>query len=225
VTVLTESSSRSFNGNDVATAFATGFRFLDNAHLTVRRTTAGVTSTLVEGVGYSVTGAGDVDGGTVTLLLGALATGATLDIERNTPILQEVALRSQGTFLPAVHEEMFDRLTLIAQENRRRIAALEALGGLTDISSADFTFASKDFTTDASDIEDGFPFNIAVVGGENATDAWCTRLQNRDDELEVFDVPPSIQWAPGAGDNVSIKRISGLKPGTNYRIRIGVKLP
>ena len=226
MTVLVETSSRSFNGNDATTEFATLFRFIDSAHLTVTLTDASDVDTVqTEGVDYTVTGEDDADGGTITMVT-APATGETLTIERNTPILQEVDIRPTGQFLSEDIEGMFDKLTLIAQENRRRIEALEALGAtLTDSATADITFVDKTFLSDATAVEDGFPLSVAVTGGSTATGAWAVRLRNLDDGAEVFDEPPAIQWAPGAGDTISLTHVAGLKPGTNYTLRLAVVIP
>lgn len=224
MTVLTESSSITFNGNGATTAFPTGFRFIETSHLTVQLTSGGVTTTLTEGTHYTVDGADEQDGGTVNMVT-APAVGETLYIERNTPILQSVDLRPSGPYLADDIEEMHDYRCLVEQELRRDVDALIALGDLTDITAANFSFVSKDFTTDADDVESTFPLSVAVVGGSTATDAWATYLQNRDDPSERFDAPPSIQWEPGAGDTISVKMVSGLKPGTAYRLRIGVKIP
>lgn len=221
MTVLTESSSRSFVGNGVATVYPTGFPFLANADLTVTLDDV----VLTEGIDYTVTGAGDDTEGDVTMLV-APANAAALYIERNTPALQDVALRAEGDFLPATHEEMFDKVTMMIQEDRRRLDALEALGAaLASPNTGSITFVEKTFLTDANDIEATFPLSVAVVGGSTATGGWAVRLRNLDDGTEVFDTPPAIQFAPGAGDTVSVKRCAGLKPATNYTLRIAVALP
>lgn len=225
MTVLTESSSRSFQGNDVADEFSTGFRFLDAAHLTVTEETAGVETVLVEGVDYTVSGEGDVAGGTVTTT-DPVATGTTLTIERNTPILQEVELRPQGQYLPSTIMGMVDKLTLIAQENRRNIETLQALGAeLADPDDVGIFFVDKTFLTDADAAEADFPLSVAIAGGSTATGWWCARLRNLDDPSEVFETPPSIQAEPGVGDTISLIAVDGLKPATNYTIRLAVVIP
>lgn len=227
MTVQTTQSSRTLAGNGVAVDFPMAFPFLANAYITVKL--AGVVQTL--NTHYTLAGAGIIDAfgvrtnGTVTFLA-APANGAVVYIERNTTILQETALRSSGDFLPATHEEMFDRLTMIAQENRRDIEVLEALGAsLATPTSASIIFVDHTFLTDPDAIEEGFPLNVAATGGSGATGAWCVRLRNLDDPTEVFDEPPSIQWAPSAGSFISLQRVSGLRPNTNYTIRLAVVTP
>lgn len=226
MTVLVEQSSKTYTGNGATQDFPTTWRFLDSAHLTVVLTdTGGTETTLVEGTHYTVSGEGDAEPGGTVHMLTAPANGETLYIERNTPITQETDLRPEGRFEADDIEDVFDRLTLICQEIRRIAEEAAAIASPATVSAGSIVFASKDFTTGVNDIESAFPFNVAVTGGSTATDAWCTRLQNLDDASEVFDEAPAIQWGPGSGDNVSVKRVSGLKPNTNYRLRIAAVIP
>lgn len=99
--------------------------FIAEAHLTVVEI---VDATLVEtartlGVHYTVTQS--TDGGTVTPL-SSIAVGRTWRITRDTPLTQPDSLRLGGSFSEHTVEKMFDRLTMIAQEQDARIAALEA---------------------------------------------------------------------------------------------------
>jgi Chaperone of endosialidase len=61
---------------------------------------------------YTVAGANDAGGGTITLTAAALAlyTGFTLDIRANTPRNQPTSIRNQARFLPEIHEDAFDYL-------------------------------------------------------------------------------------------------------------------
>jgi hypothetical protein len=220
VTVLNTSSSRTLIGNGVNDTFATGFKFLDSAHLTVE--VDDVVKT--EGVDYDVTGEGNEDGGNVVFRAGKIpANAATVYIERNTPALQETDLPDQGEFEASDVEGMSDKLTLQVQELVRRVAVLEAVGNLY-LSSPDFAAAIRlvdhDFATDAGSVEATFPFDVACSQGSTMTSAWITFLQNLDDPTEVFDELPALQWGPAAGNFITIKRIAGLKPGTNYRFRL-----
>jgi hypothetical protein len=74
---------------------------------------------------YTVAGANDADGGTVTLTSGAATTyaGYTLDIRSNTPEAQPTSIRNQGRFLPEIHEDAFDNLSRQVQDLRRRVNA------------------------------------------------------------------------------------------------------
>ena len=129
MTVTSTSSSVTYVGDGVVTAFPTGFRFLEAAHLVVDLDGA----PLSEGTDYTVAGAGADAGGTVTLLAGPLELGAELRITRTVPLTQLTAFRTQGEFSPRLHEDALDLLTMAVQQLQRefdaalvRIAALEA---------------------------------------------------------------------------------------------------
>jgi hypothetical protein len=224
MTVETESSSRTSQGNDVTTTFPTGFLFFDNAHITVTLIDEdGVETELTENTHYTLTGAGETAGGDVEMVTPP-ASGESLYIERNTPILQEVDLRPNGRYLPDTLEGMADKLTLIAQENRRIAESAAAIAAPAEIAAGTIVFADKTFLTGDS-VEDSFPMNVTVAGGSTGTGFWAVRLRNLDDAAEVFNEPPAIQAAPGAGDNVSLKFCAGLKPNTNYTLRIAAVIP
>ena len=75
-----------YNGNDVTTVFAFPYRFLSNNHLFVIEVDAEGTETVKEiTTHFTVTGAGDDAGGSVTMLT-APATGVTLVIYRDTGV-------------------------------------------------------------------------------------------------------------------------------------------
>lgn len=219
VTVLSESSSRTLTGNGAATNFPCGFRALEDAHLTV--VLDGVTQTL--GTHYTVANAGTANDVEVNFLT-APPNGDSVYIERNTPVLQETDLRPSGTFLADDIEEMFDRLTLIAQETRRIAEGAAAVTSPAVISASMLVFNDKTFLT-GDEVEDSFPMDVAIASGSTATGCWAVRLRNLDDASERFDEPPVVQWAPGVGDNVSVKFCSGLKPNTNYTLRIAAVIP
>lgn len=116
LTVYTTDSEINYVGNGVATVFAVPFLFTKNSDLIVTRVDATGNSTiLVIGSDYTVSGAGNAPGGTVTLS-SALAVGATLNIRRSLPVVQETDLRNQGKFYQQTIEDALDYLTLLIQQ-------------------------------------------------------------------------------------------------------------
>ena len=232
MTVTTTQSSRSLVGDGANLDFPMAFPFLDDGDITV--TVDDVEQVL--DTDYTLTGAGVIDAfgvrtnGTVTFLVGSTPdNGAAVYIERNTSRLQNTALRSSGQFLPATHEEMFDRSMMIHQEDDRRLAALESLGDLVTVTDlAAGVQVVYNFTTDADEVETTFPFDVPVAGGDSALH-FINKVQTYgspggdDEEADPFISPPVVQWGPSIGDFITIKAISGLRPGRNYTI-IGLVL-
>lgn len=122
--VSTTTSKVKRDGNGVATSFSFPFKIFEDADLIVTHLDAdGVETVLTLDVDYSVTGAGEENGGSITHpLSGAeLPTGESLTLERRLDILQEVDVKNQDGFLAEVHEEVYDRLTMIDQQQQEQL--------------------------------------------------------------------------------------------------------
>jgi hypothetical protein len=74
---------------------------------------------------YTVAGANEAAGGSITLTAAAIAayTGFTLDIRANTPRSQPTSIRNQARFLPEIHEDAFDCLDRQIQDMGRLVDA------------------------------------------------------------------------------------------------------
>jgi len=106
-----------YAGNDVTTVFDYGFRVYDPAEVMVIRTSAaGAISVLAYPADYSVTGAGDDGGGTITLTGGALETGATLTLVPDIALSQERPFSTQASTTLQQLEAALDKLTSIARQ-------------------------------------------------------------------------------------------------------------
>lgn len=120
--VETTNNRKSAAGNGVTTIFTFPYKFLLNADLVVivRNNTTGVEVTKTLTTHYTVTGAGDDAGGSVTMLV-APAAGETLVIYNDPAITQGVDLRENDSSPAEVQEEALDRLTLISQRLSNRV--------------------------------------------------------------------------------------------------------
>jgi hypothetical protein len=161
VAVANTNSSVAYNGDGVTTAFPTTFKFLAATDLVVTKVLAGVTTVMVLGADYNVTGAGaDEPGGVVNMTVAPAAGGTVLNIARATPIVQPVVLAQSGPLPVKSLNGEFDRLTLIAQEHAKAIAALQAGAAPVTLASAVVT----DQFTPGDPVEGSFPRNVACVG-------------------------------------------------------------
>ncbi|MDW2493361.1 hypothetical protein [Escherichia coli] len=116
MTVSTEVDHNDYTGNGVTTVFPYQFRIFNKSDLTVTVVDlAENMTTLVLDTDYSVSGAGGYTGGNVTLTQ-PLASGYKISIARDLPVTQETDLRNQGTFFAEVHEDAFDKLTMLIQQ-------------------------------------------------------------------------------------------------------------
>ncbi|HHQ2447086.1 TPA: right-handed parallel beta-helix repeat-containing protein, partial [Raoultella ornithinolytica] len=116
MTVSTQVSRNEYTGNGVTTQYDFTFRILDKSHLLVQTLDAAENiTTLTLGSDYSVTGVNRYPGGKVVLTI-ALPAGYKISIERKTPVTQETSIRNQGGFFPEIHEDAFDKLTMLVQQ-------------------------------------------------------------------------------------------------------------
>lgn len=80
--------------------------------------------------GFTATGLGNANGGTVTYPIAPtvpLASGSEVVVARRVPFLQTTKIGNQGAFLPEIHEEVMDLLAMqIQQLNANQTNSLQA---------------------------------------------------------------------------------------------------
>ncbi|EGI15160.1 conserved hypothetical protein [Escherichia coli M605] len=116
MTVSTEVDHNEYTGNGVTTSFPYTFRVFNKSDLVVQVIDPDENITVLAlDTDYTVTGAGGYNGGNV-ILSKALANGYQISISRELPVTQETDLRNQGKFFAEVHEDAFDKLTMLIQQ-------------------------------------------------------------------------------------------------------------
>lgn len=116
MTIESTTNRVSYTGSGTTGPFTVPFYFLDDDDLTVIKTTIadGTEETLTKTTHYTVSGAGEAAGGTVTLV-STLSSSYKLVIIRDPDILQPASYPRNDPFPAATHEEVADRGTMIAQ--------------------------------------------------------------------------------------------------------------
>lgn len=116
MTVSTEVDHNDYIGNGVTTSFPYTFRIFKKSDLVVQVADLNENITeLVLDTDYTVTGAGGYTGGNV-ILSTPLTNGYQISISRELPVTQEIDFRNQGKFFAEVHEDGFDKLTMLIQQ-------------------------------------------------------------------------------------------------------------
>ncbi|WP_449541002.1 hypothetical protein [Enterobacter ludwigii] len=116
MTVSTVVDHNDYTGNGVTTSFPYTFRIFKKTDLTVSVVDLSENITeLVLDTDYTVTNAGGYNGGNV-VLTSPLAAGWQISIARELEPTQETDLRNQGKFFAEVHEDAFDKLTMLIQQ-------------------------------------------------------------------------------------------------------------
>jgi len=122
MTVSSTTSSETFACNGITTLFVVPFRALEAASVRGYLITlaTGQSTPLVNGVDFTVLGAGDEN----AIIATAIAYPATyqLHVKRVTPRLQETDYRDNDPFPAESHEACLDRLTHIVQEDAETLS-------------------------------------------------------------------------------------------------------
>lgn len=119
MTVSTVVDNNDYTGNGVTTSFPYTFRIFNKEDLVVSVVDATDNiRVLTLDTDYTVTNAGSYSGGNVNLAL-PLPSGWRITIYRELEPTQETDLRNQGKFFPEVHEDEFDKLTMLIQQSFR----------------------------------------------------------------------------------------------------------
>lgn len=116
MTVSTSLARVQYDTNGTTGPWTVSFRFLADEDLAVIYTdSSGNETTLVLNTDYTVTGAGDPTGGTVTTTT-AYAAGGYITVLRDMDYTQEVDYTDTDSFPAETHEEALDRLTMLVQQ-------------------------------------------------------------------------------------------------------------
>lgn len=126
MTVTNPRRSVTHNGNGITTVFPVAndgpIYFLNATELVVTLIdTDGTETRLMLGAGYSVSGAGNPSGGSVTTVTPP-AAGQKLRIERLVPLVQPTQYPENTKFPAASHERALDRLTMVDQQQQEDLS-------------------------------------------------------------------------------------------------------
>lgn len=119
MTVEVDTSRVSYSGAGTTGPFTIPFYFLENADIRVIKVTIadGTEDELTLTTDFTMTGAGEEEGGTLTLV-SSLSSLFKLVIFRDPDVLQEADYPRNDRFPAETHEEVVDRLTMIAQRHK-----------------------------------------------------------------------------------------------------------
>lgn len=136
MTVQTTLDRQYFDGDGANKNFPFNFKFFQNSEIFVFLIDPSLVVTPQSlTTDYTLTGAGKADGGQVTFITSPPDNWQVL-IRRILPETQLVSLRNQAAFFASIHEDAFDRLTMLIQQ---------ALSGLGSSIQLDASATSWDF--------------------------------------------------------------------------------
>jgi hypothetical protein len=147
MTVSTTIIKNFHNGNGSTTNFAYQFRILEDTDLLViiRTNSTGAETTKTLSTHYTVAGAGDASGGSITFTVGNTpAIGETVVIRRNVPQTQAIDYIANDPFPAETHEEGLDRSTMVAQQVAEESNRSIKLSRTNTMTSTEFTVGATD---------------------------------------------------------------------------------
>lgn len=222
MTISTETSKVQYLGDAVTTDFAVPFYFFDDSHLSVTTFLGTTVTTLVNGVDYIVTGAGNPAGGEVSTTF-AVASGATITIVRDVPVTQETDYIPNDPFPADSHEDALDKLTMICQQ-------LTELMDRAIVLPVWISGASPVFPTPSSEALIGWTTDATALRNWSASD-FATVALTEDNVVETFDGDGiianfSLAQDPGTTNNLRVY-VDGirLEPTTDYVLGYSGGLP
>ena len=146
MTVSSTTVKNSYSGNGSTTQFAYTFKiFADSDLQVIIRSSTGTETTKTITTHYTVAGAGDASGGSITFTSGNTpASGETVVIRRNVPQTQAIDYIANDPFPAETHEEGLDRATLVAQQISEEADRSIKLSRTNTMTSTEFTIGATD---------------------------------------------------------------------------------
>ena len=186
MTISSTTVKNSYSGNDSTTSFAYNFKiFADSDLIVIIRSSTGTETTKTLTTHYTVAGAGDASGGSITTTSGNTpATGETVVIIRNVPQTQAIDYIANDPFPAETHEEGLDRGTMTIQQMQEALDRSFKVSRTNTISSAEFTDSATDRASktlgfdssgDLTTVADFLP-----AGGDSAQFTYSTTTTDSD---------------------------------------------
>jgi len=146
MTVSSTTVKNSYSGNGSTTQFAYGFKiFADTDLIVIIRSAAGTETVKTLTTHYTVAGAGDASGGSITFTSGNTpASGETVVIIREVPQTQAIDYIANDPFPAESHEEGLDRATMTTQQVQEEVDRSIKLSRTNTMTSTEFTVGATD---------------------------------------------------------------------------------
>jgi hypothetical protein len=146
MTISTTIVKNSYSGNGSTTVFNYTFKILDNADLSVIiRSSTGTETIKTLNTHYTITGALNPSGGSVTFTAGNIPTsGQTVVLLRNTTQVQNIDYVENDPFPAETHELGLDRAVILIQELQEEVDRSLKLSRTNTITSAEFVIGATD---------------------------------------------------------------------------------
>lgn len=242
MTISTVAQRKQYSGDGSTVTFAFPYQFLKDDDLVLVLTDAtDEDDILTLTTDYSVSGASDPAGGTVTVVT-APAVGETLTIYRSTDLTQETNLTPGGKLPAEDLEDALDKLTLVVQDLKREISQCYQLPTTSTSTPTILTNFSRclrgktgNFTFPMDATDNVIPFQSHVDGDSTIWDndnhrfvipaAWDGLVVRFTANIRIY---AATQYIDNEVDSLLTMRKNGIYPvdglpsGTYFRTGIGL---
>jgi hypothetical protein len=147
MTVSSTTVKNSYSGNGSTTQFAYGYKIFADSDLIViiRTDSTGAETVKTLTTHYTVAGAGDASGGSITFTSGNTpASGETVVIIREVPQTQAIDYIANDPFPAESHEEGLDRATMTTQQVQEELNRSLKISRTNTMTSTEFTVGATD---------------------------------------------------------------------------------
>ena len=146
MTISSTTVKNSYSGDGSTSAFSYTFKIFANSDLQVIiRSSTGAETVKTITTHYTVSGAGDANGGSVTFTSGNIpASGETVVIRRAGPQTQSIDYIANDPFPAESHEEGLDRSMMTIQQMQEELDRSIKLSRTNTITSTEFTVGATD---------------------------------------------------------------------------------
>ena len=146
MTISSTTVKNSYSGNGSTTAFNYTFKiFADSDLQVIIRSSTGTETVKTITTHYTVAGAGNANGGSVTFTSGNIpASGETVVLRRAVPQTQAIDYIANDPFPAESHEEGLDRATMTTQQIQEELNRAIKLSRTNTMTSTEFTTSASD---------------------------------------------------------------------------------
>ena len=178
MTVSSTTVKNSYSGNGSTTQFAYGYKIFADTDLQViiRVNSTGVETVKTLTTHYTVAGAGDASGGSITFTSGNIpASGETVVIIREVPQTQAIDYIANDPFPAESHEEGLDRATMTTQQVQEELNRSIKLSRTNTMTSTEFTVGATDRANKVLAFDSSGEISVTQeLGTYKGTDATVT---------------------------------------------------
>ena len=184
MTISSTTVKNSYNGNGSTATFSYTFRIFQDSDLQVIiRSSSGVETVKTLTTHYTVSGAGNSAGGSITFTTGNIpVSGQSIIIRRNIPQTQAIDYIANDPFPAESHEEGLDRAMMSIQQLQEEVSRSLKLSRTNTMNSTEFTVGATNRSGKILGFDSNGELSIVVseLGSYQGNWATATSYSQRD---------------------------------------------